>query len=190
MVLADTDENRIHSAQSGDWTAVQLASYEVEHLRPLHLDRAQGVALTLPDDAQTLFVYLSVRDLAPDLRVAARARTPETANRLRKMGADEVVLPDISGGRRIARWLLKPQAHRLLAALSNEDGVRIHEMEVGPGHVMLDQPVRHLRRALGYSYTLLGYWRNGVAHMAPPATDRIASGDVLVLVEQPQDDGL
>ena len=184
VVIADTDATRIAAIGRDDWVTLALPSYETEHLRSLHLERAGGAAVALPEDAQTLFAYLSVREVNPQLPVAARARTPETANRLLQLGVDEVVLPDHIGGHRIARWLIKPRAHRIMAALLNEDGVGVHEVEVGPGHVMLRQPVRQVRQVFGDAYTLLAYWRAGRPHMAPPADDIIESGDVLVLIEQ------
>jgi voltage-gated potassium channel len=191
IVIADTDQVRLHAADNDDWLTLVVASYEVEHLGLLHLDRAKALVVALPDDAQTLFAYLSVREINPQLRVAARARAPETARRLQQLGADDVILPDASSGRRMARWLVKPHAHELMSVLTNEEGVRIHEIEVGSNHLMLGRPVRQVRQTFGQHYTLLGYWRNGVPYLAPPADDNIAVGDVLILLERvPQEIGV
>jgi len=184
IVIADTDHGHLSAVKSDDWLTVAVASYEVEHLSLLRLEHALGVVLAVPDDSQTLFAYLSVRDINANLRVAARARTPETARRLKQLGADDVILPDTSSGRRMARWLVKPYAHELMAVLTNEEGVRIHEIAVDAEHPMAGKPVSQVRDIFGERYTLLGYWRGGVPYLAPQADDRMMTGDVLILVER------
>ncbi len=184
VVIVDTDATRIEAVEDEAPLAVALAAYDVEHFRRVRLDRAQGLALALPDDAQNLYAYLAAQDSNPHLRVVARAQTQESAHHLRRLGVDQVVLPDLAGGYRMGRMLLKPRAHELLRTLTDEAGVVVHEVEVAPGHPMANQPVRQVRQVFDASYTLLGYWREGATRLAPPAEDVIREGDVLILLEQ------
>ncbi len=94
--------------------------------------------------------------------------------------------PDLAGGNRLGRMLLKPRAHELIMAMLDEAGIVVHEVEVAPGHAMEGQEVRRVRQAFGSRHTLLGYWRRGATYVAPAAGDRIRAGDVLILLEQPE----
>ncbi len=184
VVIVDTDATRIEAVEDEAALAVALPAYDVEHFRRVRLDRAQGLALALPDDAQNLYAYLAAQDSNPNLRVVARAQTQESAHHLRRLGVGEVVLPDLAGGYRMGRMLLKPRAHELLRTLTDETGVAVHEVEVDAGHPMANQPVRHVRQAFDASYTLLGYWREGTTRLAPPADELLHVGDVLILLQQ------
>lgn len=184
VVVADTDASRIAAVEDANILTVTLQAYDLEHFRRLNMETARGLALALPDDAQNLFAYLTAQDLNQNLQVVARAQTQESAHHFRQLGVHQVVMPDAAGGQRMGRMLLKPRAHQLMMALLEQDGVRLHEVDLDPGHRMTGQPVSEVRSAFGASYTLLGYWRNGRAHLAPAAQDILEAGDVLVLLQQ------
>ena len=79
--------------------------------------------------------------------------------------------------------LTKPRAHELMSVLTNEEGVALHEVELGPHHPLVGQAVRQVRQTFGPNYTLIGYWRQDLARLAPTADEQLASGDVLILLE-------
>lgn len=191
VVVVDTEGDRVAAleaeAEGSGPLLLRVGAYDRDLFHRLRLDRARGLALALPDDAQNLFAFLAARDVHPDIRVVARAQTQESAHHLRQLGVQDVVLPDLAGGNRIGRMLLKPRAHEVIMAMLDEAGIAVHEVAVDPGHAMEGQEVRRVRDAFGSSHTLLGYWRSGATHLAPAAGERIRAGDVLVLLEQSED---
>lgn len=184
VVVTDTDRERVEALSTSDLFVVHLPAFDLDGARRLQLPKARGLALALPDDAQNLYAYLTARDLNSHLITVARAQSPESAHHLRQLGVTRVILPDLAGGRQLGRILLKPMADELLMSLVNEEGIRVHEVAVSDRHPMRDQPVSRIRTVFGPAHTLLGFWRNGVPHMAPSASVPIQKGDVLVLVEQ------
>jgi voltage-gated potassium channel len=186
VVMVDTDRDRVAAvAPSRRLLASTVAGYDAEQFRRLRLDHARGLALVLPDDAHNLFALLAAQDVSPRIPVVARAQTQESAHHFQRLGVQDVVLPDAVGGLRLARMLLKPRAHELIMAMLDETAVDVHEVEIHPGHRMEGQPVSGVREAFGSRHTLLGYWRGGTSHVAPPADARIQAGDVLILLEPP-----
>jgi voltage-gated potassium channel len=63
-------------------------------LRQAGIERAMGLIVALASDADNVFVSLSAHDLNPRLRIAARAHAPSSIPKLRRSGANEVVLPE------------------------------------------------------------------------------------------------
>ncbi|MCJ7822658.1 MAG: NAD-binding protein [Armatimonadetes bacterium] len=63
-------------------------------LRQAGIERAMGLIVALASDADNVFVSLSAHDLNPRLRIAARAHAASSIPKLRRSGANEVVLPD------------------------------------------------------------------------------------------------
>jgi voltage-gated potassium channel len=63
----------------------------------------------LSSDAENLYTVLSAKTLHPKIRALARASTEEAVQKLQRAGADSVVSPYITGGRRLAAAALRPQ---------------------------------------------------------------------------------
>jgi CPA2 family monovalent cation:H+ antiporter-2 len=77
-----------------------------EILRHAAPERARAIVITLPDDGAALAVVSLARQLAPDVRIVARASTWEGARRLKATGVSEVVRPELEGGVEIVRRTL------------------------------------------------------------------------------------
>lgn len=73
------------------------------------IERAQCLVTALPSDAENLYTILSAKTLNPDIRAIARANTEEAVQKLQRAGADAVVSPYITGGKRLAAAALRPQ---------------------------------------------------------------------------------
>jgi predicted hydrocarbon binding protein len=63
-------------------------------LRRAGIERAAGLIVALGSDADNVFVSLSAHDLNPRLRIVARAHAASSVPKLRRSGANEVILPD------------------------------------------------------------------------------------------------
>jgi voltage-gated potassium channel len=79
-----------------------------ETLVAANVKQAKGAISALADDAANVFVTLSIRQLNPNLPVVARASNESTIKKLQIAGANKVVLPNVLGGRQMAKVLTKP----------------------------------------------------------------------------------
>jgi voltage-gated potassium channel len=75
------------------------------------IERARALVAALADDADNVYATLSARALRPDLVIIARARSEESMPKLYRAGADEVVNPQLIGGRRMASFALSHPTH-------------------------------------------------------------------------------
>jgi voltage-gated potassium channel len=80
-----------------------------ESLLTAKIDQAVCIVAALTSDAENLYTVLSAKTLNPQIRAIARASTEEAVKKLRRAGADEVVSPYITGGKRLAAAALRPQ---------------------------------------------------------------------------------
>jgi len=183
VVVVDTAADRIARIKEVGLTGLVLRGLTTESFQDTHIDAAKGLALALADDAQNLYAYLATRALNPHLQVVARAQTIESAEYLRSLGIERIILPEVVGGRRMARMLTKPVAHDLLMALLNEEGALVSEIPVASSSSIANQPVKRVRDVYGDDYTLIGYWRADSFRMAPKATDIILPDDTLILIQ-------
>ncbi|CAA9567298.1 Potassium channel protein [uncultured Synechococcales cyanobacterium] len=109
FVAIDSDLASIQLAQDLGYVAIQAdATLDVTLLR-VGIERAVCLVAALPSDAENLYTILSAKTLNPKVRAIARANTEEATQKLQRAGADAVVSPYITGGRRLAAAALRPQ---------------------------------------------------------------------------------
>lgn len=95
-------------------------------LRLAGVERARALITTLPVDAQNVFIVLSARSLNPDIQIISRASDAATVPKLKKAGANNVIMPDRIGGTHMATLVTKPDVVEFIDFLSGEQGHSIH----------------------------------------------------------------
>jgi CPA2 family monovalent cation:H+ antiporter-2 len=77
-----------------------------EILRHAGLEHARALVVSLPDEAATATVVVAARQMAPELPIVARAVTEAGVTELSRLGAAEVIHPELEGGLEIVRHTL------------------------------------------------------------------------------------
>ncbi|MBE9033589.1 potassium channel family protein [aff. Roholtiella sp. LEGE 12411] len=109
FVVIDSEMESIQRAQAEGYTAYQGDATLDDTLLKVGIERAMCIVAALPSDAENLYIVLSAKTLNSGIRVIARASTEEALQKLRRGGADEVISPYITGGKRMAAAALRPQ---------------------------------------------------------------------------------
>ncbi|MEA5602109.1 potassium channel protein [Nostoc sp. UHCC 0252] len=109
FVVIDADMESVQRAQAEGYTAYQGDATLDDTLLKVGIQRAMCIVAALPSDAENLYIVLSAKTLNSGIRVIARASTEEALQKLRRGGADEVISPYITGGKRMAAAALRPQ---------------------------------------------------------------------------------
>lgn len=92
---------------------------------------AKALITTLPADADNLFIVLSARSLNPGIQIISRASESNSISKLKKAGADSVIMPDRIGGAHMATLVTKPDVIEFIDYLSGEEGESINMESVG-----------------------------------------------------------
>jgi CPA2 family monovalent cation:H+ antiporter-2 len=105
-LVVDADAHRVEELnQRGIATLFGDASNS-EVLMHTGLKYARALVVAGPDEAASELVVASARDIAPGLPIIARASTEDGIDALTKLGAQEVVHPELEGGLEIVRYTL------------------------------------------------------------------------------------
>lgn len=101
-VVIDNDQRRLEEAELEGLTVVSGDASCDETLMYAGIHKARTLASVLPNDAVNVFITLTARDLNPRIDIIARAENPSTEYKLRRSGANHVVLPAAIGALRMA----------------------------------------------------------------------------------------
>ena len=109
FVVVDSDGESIEEARTQNYIAYQGDATLDETLLRVGVQRAVCIVAALPSDAENLYTVLTAKTLNNHIRAIARASTEEALKKLQRGGADVVVSPYITGGKRMAAAALRPQ---------------------------------------------------------------------------------
>ncbi len=118
-VVIERDKDIIEKYEV-DVLFVEGDANEDETLLTAGVKDAQYLIVTLPDDADNLFVVLSARQLNQKLFIISRASQVTSQNKLKLAGADSVIMPDKIGGDHMASLVVIPDLITFMDKLSTE----------------------------------------------------------------------
>lgn len=109
FVIIDSDPEQMEKIQQIGYILVQGDATLDEYLLAAKIDKAICIVAALRSDADNLYTVLSAKALNPNIRAIARASSEEAIQKLQRAGADAVISPYITGGKRLAAAALRPQ---------------------------------------------------------------------------------
>lgn len=122
------------------------------------LERARALVVTVPDETAAEIIIASAHEIAPHLPIIARAATRSGVERLVKLGARDVILPELEGGLEILRHTLLALGYPLLEVQHYADAVRRDQYDpvisTHEEHWMLDR-LLHTVRGMEIAWVLL-----------------------------------
>lgn len=146
---------------------------------------ARGVFAVAHDDSTNLVISLSAKQLNPNLRVVARCHDMKNAEKTRRVGADEIVSPDFSGGQRIVSAMLRPNVMNFLdEMLKSDSNLRMEEI------IIPDRLEDTTLSTLYYGNDdclVLAILTEGTWQFNPPSNYLLRGQDVLMVMTTPQD---
>lgn len=109
FIVIDANAEPVIQAEQLGYSAIQGDATLDATLLEVGIERAVCLVTAMPSDAENLYIVISAKTLNPKIRAIARANTEEAVQKLQRGGADAVVSPYITGGRRMAAAALRPQ---------------------------------------------------------------------------------
>jgi len=99
---------------------LQGDALEQNILKKAGIEKARGLIATLGEDSDNIYLIMSATELNPKLYLAAKAEDEHAVDRLHKVGAKIVVLPQVVGGRQLANAFLEIEKTEELETISKK----------------------------------------------------------------------
>jgi voltage-gated potassium channel len=184
FVIVDSEPEEIEKAQQLGYIVIQGDATLDEYLLMAKIDRAICIVAALSSDADNLYTVLSAKTLNPKIRAIARASSEEAVQKLQRAGADAVVSPYITGGKRLAAAALRPQVMDFVDGIlaGSERAFYLEEFLLDEEYCpCLGQTLSEARlRAKSGALVLAIRRRNGDLIAGPTGETLLESGDSLI----------
>lgn len=185
FVVVDTEPPTAGAWPYRHGLRLQGDATEDDVLRKAGADRAKALIATVGSDAQNLYITLSARLISPKLVIVARAEEEPAEAKLRKVGANHVVCPYLSGGHRAVQAVLRPAAMRIMDMATRPEfqDLCLEEFLVEPGSRLSGVTLRDSQLARGYEVTVVAIERPGGEMLfSPPGVTAIEPGAKLIVL--------
>lgn len=144
------------------------------------IKNARAVIITLPLDADNLFVVLTARQLNPAIKVISRASQDSSVKKLKIAGADNVIMPDKIGGAHMATLVMLPDVAEILSIMSTQsnNSFKVVELDCNKNISMSDLDLWKKTNC-----TILGIKNSGNHYIInPDASYLINPGERLIVM--------
>lgn len=125
VVIENDTVHMEHLQDVDDILYIEGDATQDEVLLQSGLERASALIATLPNDAHNVFLVLTARQLNPNITIISRASEDSSDIKLRRAGADNVIMPDKIGGRRMARLVAKPDVVEFLDYMTQQSSENV-----------------------------------------------------------------
>lgn len=162
---------------------IDCDAQEEECLKRAKTEVAKALILTIPSDAENLFIVVTARNLNPHLKIISRFSNPKNVKKLKQAGADEVFSPEVESGKLLAMLLEKPNVSKLLNTLLLDENnpFDIEEFLVKPCSAVANRAVGEAFK--GQAAGILIAIKRGETFLIFPAKEEvIRPGDVLIVM--------
>jgi voltage-gated potassium channel len=102
VVFIEKDTDVIKKLKSEGHFVIDVGPIDEDVLISAGIKKARGLAASLGDDSKNLLLVLTARDLNKRLKIAVRAGGDSIVSKLKKAGADLIILPELVGGEKLA----------------------------------------------------------------------------------------
>jgi voltage-gated potassium channel len=143
----------------------------------------------MDSDTENVFTILTARELKPGIHLVARASERDTTRKLKMVGADRVVSPYVTSGRRMAAMALHPEVVDFLDYFTQplqEFELELSTVEVAAGSELDGTSLKQadLRRRSGAMVLAV---RSGGKTLFNPEAEMVLEGGMRLMVLGRQD---
>jgi voltage-gated potassium channel len=144
------------------------------------IKNAKALIITLPDDAENVFIVLTARELNPNLKIIARASNDSSISKMKTAGAHNVIMPDKVGGIHMAKLILNPDINEFLDYMISKTSDNFHITEI---ENTAPRKMRDLNATPDCGVTVLGIKISSGHYILNPQPDQsLNAGDRLIVM--------
>jgi len=149
------------------------------------IKNARAIITTLPKDADNLFVVLTARGINSNIKIISRASDEHSDTKLKRAGADNVIMPDKIGGAHMASLVLKPDVVEFVDVLTVRGDLDFHLDEIS-GEELQDEiygkTIRELEIRNKFGANIVGFKTSEGQYIINPSPDTIIKPDSKIFI--------
>ena len=185
FVVIESNPGKVPEIEGKGFLYVAGDATEEKILSSAGLGRAKTLVTVMPNDAANVYICLTARQMAPEVKIVARAEQPSTQKKLKQAGADHVILPALIGAQRIVSLLTNPTAVEFVELVTQRSSLAIEmdDVPIRDGSLLIGQTLRDADIGRRTGIIAIAIKRaDGRVEFPPPSEAPLAQGDSIVVL--------
>lgn len=156
---------------------------EEQTLLDAGIDKANSIILTLPDDADNLFITLTAKGINSGIQTISRAENNHSEKILYQAGVDTVINTSNIGGKRMAMSVLKPHSVEYVDTLlhNNDEAYSLEEIKISTSSPLVNSSLKESKIREIFGVSIVAIKRNNHVISNPKADERIQAHDLIIV---------
>ena len=183
VVVIEKDPELIKELKEKKVLHLEGDATEEEVLLKAGIKRARHLIAVLGEDPLNVYLVLSARMLNPRINIVSRADDPSVEKKLYQAGANRVLSPYLSGAKKMALAVLKPNVMDFIdiAGYDPTTSLQLEEILVEEGSALVNKTILESRiRDLTNAIILAIKRKSGEMIFNPASSTMILEGDILI----------
>ncbi len=182
-VIMDNDKERVEKAKKDGYVAIHENASSFETLSKFDSQYADITILCLTSsDVENIYITLNAKSISRKIKVIARVNDPETIDKFKHAGADEILMPNIVANTMIYTAITQPTMYKAIhAILTGKSIANIDEIHVHHSHGMVEKQIKELDFKSS-KLLFIGIQREGEFIFNPPSDEQIQPYDILLVM--------
>lgn len=126
FVIVEQQQERLTELQTSDFLYLDGDATNDDLLVEAGILKAKAIIITFDEDAFNVYTVITARQLNPKIHIITRASSNSMEQKLKRAGADHVIMSEVIGGYYMATLVHQPQAIAFFNLLTNLNGTNIH----------------------------------------------------------------
>lgn len=179
-LYVDTDADVISELTNQGINAIVGNPEELDTLEAANIEHARAIVADISDEVNPT-IFLSAKQLNPDIRAISviRRHTVETYHRY--AGADHIVISRHQLGKSLGMRASATWAEKLQAAIEVESELKFTELLVEAGSDLVGTTLRESAIFRDEGVTVIGAWLGGKFTVSPPPDTKITANAILLV---------
>jgi len=184
FVIVERDAQKVADAREKGFAVVEGDATVPETLSAAGLERAAGLAATMSDDAENLYIGLTARAVRPNLPVVCRSSGERARAFFQKAGIEKTVSTDELGARRLVAHLVHPHVVEFIDEVTQREKGRqsLHALRVRPGMPLAGRTISDCQLRHDFGIVVLAIHRDEAFLPSPGGDERLRNDDILIVI--------
>lgn len=174
--------------EEGNVLFIEGDATQDETLLAAGIKRARALITALPNDAANVFVVLTAREMNPNLKIISRASEDASESKLKRAGANSVIMPDKIGGTHMAALVVKPDVLEFMDHITGTVNIKLEEITFSSlPESMRNKTIRELEVRNKTGANIIGFKTANGEYVINPPPDTMMQQDAKLFVLGTQD---
>jgi voltage-gated potassium channel len=142
FVIVEKEEKQLEGLHNNPGALFIIGdSTDDEILMEAGINKAKALITTLPKDPDNVYVVLTAKEMNPDIHIISRASDESSEVKLKRAGADNVIMPEKIGGSYMASLILRPHLTEFISTLTGHNPTNFEFEEIPCAHIAAEDKI-------------------------------------------------